>query len=704
MDRIYEILRESYGENAKFREGQKEAIEAVVNGKRTLVVQKTGWGKSLVYFLSAKLLKEKEKDGITLIISPLLALMNNQIDSAKKLGINVKTINSDNKDEWENIISDICDNNTVDALIISPERLANADFVKDCLDKIKTRVNLFVVDEAHCISDWGHDFRPDYRRIVKILQLLPGNVPVLATTATANDRVVNDIVAQLGENLVISRGELIRESLAIQVIKLQKKEDRLAWLAENIEKMPGSGVVYCLTKADCDLVTDWLNENNIKSEKYYADISKEGKAITLEKFQKNEIKVLVATVAFGMGYDKPDIGFVIHFQRPANIVSYYQQIGRAGRGIELAYAILLCGEEDEHINQYFINSAFPTEKDMNIVVDFITDNPGKSISEIKGALNIRANRVEKTLKYLTVGDDIYTEDVNRKKCYYKSAKKWKPDLERSEGITAIRYKEMQDMDEFTKQKGCYMKYIAEKLDDVNAKVCGKCSNCRGLLFDEGVDAETVQRAQQFIKSKFGVIEPRKRFPYRIGIKDEYQFKSSSPDGQSKNSTVIKDEYQFKSGIVLSNYADAGYGMAVQKGKYLDGYFSDELVDASVKILSEFIKNNNIEWITPVTSKRHPQLVPDFAKRLADRLGIGYFEGIKKFNAEEQKKFENSKGQYQNANDSFEIIQVKKENILLVDDMVDSRWTFTVCAMKMREMGSGDIYPFALANTAGRGDN
>ena len=683
MDRVYEILRESYGENAKFREGQKEAIEAVVNGKRTLVVQKTGWGKSLVYFLATKLLKEKERDGITLIISPLLALMNNQIDSAKKLGINVKTINSDNKDEWDNIISDICDNNTVDALIISPERLANADFVKDCLDKIKNRVNLFVVDEAHCISDWGHDFRPDYRRIVKILQLLPGNVPVLATTATANDRVVNDIVAQLGENLVISRGELIRESLAIQVIKLQKKEDRLAWLAENIEKMPGSGVVYCLTKADCDLVTDWLNENNIKSEKYYADISKEYKAIILDKFQKNEIKVLVATVAFGMGYDKPDIGFVIHFQRPANIVSYYQQIGRAGRGIELAYAILLCGEEDEHINQYFISSAFPTEKDMNIVVEFITDNPGKSISEIKGALNIRANRVDKTLKYLTVGDDIYTEYVNRKKGYYKSAKKWEPDLERSEGITAIRYKEMQDMDEFTKQKGCYMKYIAEKLDDVNAKVCGKCSNCRGLLFDETVGAETVQRAQQFIKSKCGVIEPRKQFP---------------------DKTKIESEFQFKGGIVLSNYADAGYGMAVQKGKYLDGYFSDELVDASVKILSEFIKNNNIEWITPVTSKRHPKLVPDFAKRLADRLGIGYFEGIKKFNAEEQKKFENSDGQYQNANDSFEIIQVKKENILLVDDMVDSRWTFTVCAMKMREMGSGDIYPFALANTAGRGDN
>jgi ATP-dependent DNA helicase, recQ family len=686
MDRIYEVFRDCYGENAEFREGQREAIEAVLNGSRTLVVQKTGWGKSLVYFLATKFLRENQRDGITLIISPLLALMNNQIDSAQRLGINVKTINSDNKDEWENIISEICDDNTVDALIISPERLANADFVKDCLDKIKNRVNLFVVDEAHCISDWGHDFRPDYRRIVKILQLLPGNVPVLATTATANDRVVNDIVAQLGENLVISRGELIRESLAIQVIKLQKKEDRLAWLAENIGKMPGSGVVYCLTKADCDLVTDWLNENNIKSEKYYSDtrkISNECKAIILEKFQKNETKVLVATVAFGMGYDKPDIGFVIHFQSPANIVSYYQQIGRAGRGIELAYAILLCGEEDEHINQYFINSAFPTEKDMNIVLDFIIDNPGKSISEIRGALNIRAKRVENTLKYLTVGDDIYIEKVNRKNCYYKSAKEWKPDLERSEGITAIRYKEMQDMGEFTKQKGCYMEYIAEKLDDVNAKVCGKCSNCRGLLFNESVDPKMVQRAQQFIKNKFGVIEPRKKLP---------------------DSKSIEENMQYKEGIVLSNYADAGYGMAVRKGKYEDGYFSDELVDASAKILSDFIRKHNIEWITPVTSLRHPKLVPDFAKKLADKLQIGYFEGIKKLDAEEQKKFENSDRQYKNANDSFEIIQVKKENILLVDDMVDSRWTFTVCAMKMREMGSGDIYPFALANTAGRGDN
>ena len=227
MDRIYEILRESYGENAKFREGQKEAIEAVVNGKRTLVVQKTGWGKSLVYFLATKLLKEKKRDGITLIISPLLALMNNQIDSAKKLGINVKTINSDNKDEWDNIISDICDNNTVDALIISPERLANVDFVKDCLDKIKNRVNLFVVDEAHCISDWGHDFRPDYRRIVKILQLLPGNVPVLATTATANDRVVNDIVAQLGENLVISRGGAYKGKFGYTSYKVAEKRGQI---------------------------------------------------------------------------------------------------------------------------------------------------------------------------------------------------------------------------------------------------------------------------------------------------------------------------------------------------------------------------------------------------------------------------------------------------------------------------------------------
>lgn len=672
MGRVDELLREYYGEDATFREGQREAIEAVIDGKRTLVVQKTGWGKSLVYFMATKILREEKEDGITLIISPLLALMSNQIDSAQRFGLNVVTINSENADNENLIMNELCNGNTVDALIISPERLSNQDFLEKCLQKIAHRISLFVVDEAHCISDWGHDFRPDYRRIVDIVHKIPNNVPILATTATANDRVVKDIALQLGEDLVISRGELIRESLAIQIIKLEKKEDRLAWLAENIEKIPGTGVIYCLTLADCDLVTAWLKKNNISCECYYSATDKDKKPIILEQFQKNEIKVLVATIAFGMGYDKPDIGFVIHFQRPANIVSYYQQIGRAGRGIDLAYAIMLCGEEDLHILKYFIDSAFPTEKNMNGVVKCIEENPGLNLSGLLRELNIKRKRLDSCLKYLEVSGDIYKDD----KKYYKTAKIWKPDVERSEAITAIRVKELQDLNDYIHYDGCYMDYIAEKLDDVNAKKCGKCANCCGKFFDEKVSDEKVNQAREFMKKEVGIIKPRKTVPVDL---------------------------QCKEGRVLSNYADAVYGKMVKEGKYLHNYFSDELVDASADILHDFVREHDIKWITPVTSLRHPDLVPDFAKRLAAKLGIGYFVGIRKLEAEEQKMFENSERQKENAEASFVVFEVKKDNILLVDDMVDSRWTFTICGKKMREQGSGEIYPFALANTAGRSD-
>ena len=296
-------LKKYYGENASFREGQAEAILRILEGKRTLVVQKTGWGKSLVYFLATKIIR-KEAKSITLIISPLLALMNNQVDSAKRLGLQVRTINSENPNDWEEIISEL-NQSKVDALIISPERLGNEEFREILIKQLYVNIGLFVVDEAHCISDWGHDFRPDYRRIIDIVKMLPSNVPVLATTATANNRVVNDIKKQLGNDIQISRGSLTRETLAIQIIRLKSKEERLAWIAENINCLPGTGIIYCLTRADCKLVNKWMQENGILSECYYADIDKveqKDKSEIVERFMKNKIKVLVATVAFGMGF------------------------------------------------------------------------------------------------------------------------------------------------------------------------------------------------------------------------------------------------------------------------------------------------------------------------------------------------------------------------------------------------------------------
>ena len=380
MDELLQELKNAYGEAAEFRAGQENTIREVLNGKRSLVVQKTGWGKSLVYFLATKILRKRTK-GITLIISPLLALMNNQIVSAKKLGLNVGTINSENTDNWE-IIIERMKNNQLDALIISPERLANDDF-KRLISTGVLQIALFVVDEAHCISDWGHDFRPDYRRIVDIIRVFPSNIPILATTATANDRVIEDIKKQLGEDIAVSRGSLMRKSLALQIIKLKTKEERLAWIADHIGELPGTGIIYCLTVNDCQLVHKWLCTNGISARCYYADIKGDGtesKEDIVSLFMSDQIKVLVATVAFGMGFDKPNIGFVIHFQKPGNIVAYYQQIGRAGRGIDNALAILLSGEEDNQINNYFIESAFPTE---NLMEDIVKEIKGEDFDMSK---------------------------------------------------------------------------------------------------------------------------------------------------------------------------------------------------------------------------------------------------------------------------------------------------------------------------------
>lgn len=312
---------------ARFREGQWEAIDALVNHRRKLlVVQRTGWGKSSVYFIATRLLRNAGT-GPSIIVSPLLALMRNQIEAAQRLGVRAVTINSTNKDEWPKIIQQVR-GNQADVLLVSPERFANDDFSEEVLLPISQKLGLFVVDEAHCISDWGHDFRPDYRRLVNVLRRMPRNLPVLGTTATANDRVIDDIVSQLG-HVDVQRGSLMRESLALQTTRLPDQAARLAWLAHHLPHMPGSGIVYVLTQRDALEVARWLNENGISAEAYFSGAQgPDGEETNawrerLEaRLQDNELKALVATTALGMGYDKPDLGFVVHYQSPGSVVSY----------------------------------------------------------------------------------------------------------------------------------------------------------------------------------------------------------------------------------------------------------------------------------------------------------------------------------------------------------------------------------------------
>ena len=376
------LLRQMLGADKSFRDGQWEAIEAAAMRKqRVLVVQRTGWGKSIVYFIATKILRDGGS-GPALLISPLLALMRNQIEAARNIGLRPVTIHSENRDEWEAAQS-VLTRNECDIMLISPERLANPEFIRHVLQRFQKSIGLFIVDEAHCISDWGHDFRPDYRRIVRVLERLPPSVPVVCTTATANNRVVQDVVAQI-RNLQVQRGPLIRASLKLFNIKLSDQSERLAWLAHFVPKLPGSGIIYCLTISDTRRAAAWLRENGIAAREYHSDVESEDKLESERMLLANECKALVATVALGMGFDKPDLGFVIHFQRPGSVIAYYQQVGRAGRAVDEAYGILLNGHEDDEIQDYFIRSAFPPAETMLQVLRELERDNGASINELMG--------------------------------------------------------------------------------------------------------------------------------------------------------------------------------------------------------------------------------------------------------------------------------------------------------------------------------
>lgn len=682
-------LKQAFGKDAEFREGQLEAILAVLQGRRVLVVQKTGWGKSIIYFLSTKIFRDKGR-GMTIIISPLLSLINNQLDSAERFKLKSRTINSDNTDDWDDIIDEIY-HDKVDVLFVAPERLANDEFQKNVLNKITKSIGMLVIDEAHCISDWGHDFRPDYRRIKNIVKFLPNNVPLLATTATANNRVIEDVTHQLGNDILVQRGPLTRESLVIQVIHLDSKEERLAWLVENINKIDGTGIIYCLTKNDCNIVSKWLNENGISACAYYSGLKsnkneeRDERLRIVDIFMRNKIKVIVATTAFSMGIDKPDISFVVHFQKPGNVVSYYQQIGRAGRSLDRAYAILLAGIEDDEITKYFRDTAFPTYKEMDDIIKLLVSNERMTKGELMDLLNISNGRFDKAIKYLLINGDLYKE----KSFYYKSIAPWKPDMQYSENITNIRKQELDRMNDFIRIKECYMKFTAKQLNDETARDCGKCSNCIGHpIFPEKPTHENILRAIKFLKTDFYSFKPRKMWPAGIQIGDRNK---------------IPESYMCEDGFALSSYGDAGWGRIVKQNKYEDNYFADDLVDASEELLIQFIIDNSIVWVTSVPSLRHPDLVRSFANRLAIKLGLPYYESIiKTKNVKQQKELHNSNMQFRNAWESFDVFEVKSGNVLLVDDMVDSKWTFTVCGYKLISKGSGKVYPFALSNTAGSG--
>ncbi|HEX8207904.1 MAG TPA: RecQ family ATP-dependent DNA helicase [Solirubrobacteraceae bacterium] len=671
-----DLLRDLAGPQATFREHQLEAIEDLVERRRrVLCVQRTGWGKSAVYFIATALLRA-EGAGPTLLVSPLLALMRNQIEAAERLGIRAVTINSTNRDDWAAVRGEL-ERDAVDLLLISPERLNNPEFRETMLPLFMERVGLLVVDEAHCVSDWGHDFRPDYRRIRDVLAGLADDVAVLCTTATANDRVVADVTEQLrtgahrDDQLIVYRGALARQSLRLEVAILPEPAARLAWLATWLPQLPGSGIVYCLTKRDTETVAEWLRGEGISAIAYSGEVADEERIEAERRLLANDVKAVVATSALGMGYDKPDLGFVVHYQAPSSAIAYYQQVGRAGRGVDEAHVVLLRGAEDKRIQDFFIETAFPPRQLAERVLAALP----ASVPTLQTDVNLGRGRIEAMLKVLDVEGAVRRD----RSTWEATGQPWEYDAERYEQVTALRRAEQQAMLDYGSDGRCLMVKLLTELDDPSPEPCGRCSVCAGPRFDAPLDPDLVTRARRLLRSRPVPLTVRRQTP-----------KTADAPGKRLGPELLMEE-----GRALSRAGDGAWDDLIAEGRRA-GRFDDALVEGLAEMIERWRPAPAPTWLTAVPSRSAP--VADLARRLAARLGIEHVEVLDRVGDNPpQREMANSSQQVANVRGEFRVTAAPPPGPgLLVDDVRYSGWTLTTVGAQLRQKGGGPLFPVVLA--------
>jgi ATP-dependent DNA helicase RecQ len=671
------LLRRLAGPQAAFRPHQLEAVRDLVEERRrVLCVQRTGWGKSAVYFIATALLRARGS-GPTVLVSPLLALMRNQIAAAERLGIRAVTVNSTNRDEWGAVRGEL-ERDAVDLLLISPERLHNPQFRELMLPLFVARVGLLVVDEAHCVSDWGHDFRPDYRRIRDVLARLSRDVAVLCTTATANDRVVADVSEQLrlgaaGDQLTVYRGALARRSLRLEACTLPEPAARLAWLATWLPKLPGSGIVYCLTKRDTETVSEWLGAQGIAAVGYSGEVADAERVEAERRLLANEVKAVVATSALGMGYDKPDLGFVVHYQAPSSAIAYYQQVGRAGRAVDEAHAVLLRGAEDRRIQDFFIETAFPPRALVERVLALLP----ATLPELQAEVNLGRGRIEALLKVLDVEGAVERDGSS----WRATGAEWAYDEARYAEVTALRRAEQQAMLRYGADGRCLMLALLHELDDPAAEPCGRCSACAGAAFDAPVDPALVERARRLLRSRPAVVPVRRQTP-----------KTADRPGKR-----IPPELQLEEGRAVTRAGDGAWDALIEEGRRA-GRFDDELVRACVEAVGRWSPQPAPRWVTAVPSRRTGELVPDLARRLAAALGLPFVATLQRVgDGPPQREMSNSAMQVANVRGQFAVTAAPPAQPgLLVDDVRASGWTLATVGAQLRQRGAGPLHPLVLA--------
>ncbi|WP_270258919.1 RecQ family ATP-dependent DNA helicase [Kocuria marina] len=702
-DRALDHLRELTGNpHADFHPGQFEAISALVQEhRRALMVQRTGWGKSAVYFLSA-LLMRAQGYGPTLIISPLLALMRDQVAAAQRAGVRAAAISSANPTEWAEI-SAALDRGEIDVLLVSPERLNNPRFRDEQLPQLVSRLGLLVVDEAHCISDWGHDFRPDYRRIKDLLADLSDSVAVLATTATANERVIEDVREQLGVGsgyrgeVFTLRGPLSRASLRLGVLRLPSTATRLAWLLEHLDQLPGSGIIYALTIGAAEDTARALTEAGHPVAAYTGRTDAAEREELEVALKENRVKALVATSALGMGFDKPDLGFVVHLGAPSSPVAYYQQVGRAGRATDTADVLLLPGGEDREIWEYFATASMPTEEKATAVLTALAENGGPlSVAALEPRVNIKRTPLELLLKVLAV--DGAVERVSGG--WQSTGRPWTYDAPRYERVRKARIAEQQAMMDYQFTSECRMRFLTRQLDDATAEPCGRCDVCAGPWYPTTVHSDASAAADAALHRAGVPVEPRAQWPTgmdRLGL----QAKGKIPEAE-----------RAERGRALARLTDLGWGQRLREifrtdenGDPVDSVVTADLGRASITVLAQWDWQERPTAVVAMPSLSRPQLVDSLARGLAS-AGHLPFWGSLELNPDVPRGSHGGNSAYRLAEvwDRFlvpehlveQLARAPRASVLLVDDLVDSRWTLTVAARQLRLAGADAVLPFVLA--------
>jgi ATP-dependent DNA helicase RecQ len=689
-------------EDADFREGQWDAVRALVADRgRVLVVQRTGWGKSAVYFVATALLRAPSRSGRTgptLIVSPLLALMRDQIAAATRAGVRAVTMNSANAQAWDEVAAALAADE-VDVLLVSPERLDNPRFRAEQLPRLAATCGLVVVDEAHCISDWGHDFRPDYRRIRDLLATLPLGTPVLGTTATANARVVEDVAEQLappgGGEVTVLRGPLARASLRLGVLELPSPADRLAWLAAHLDELPGSGIVYALTVSAAQDAAELLQHRRGAGHPVLAYTGRTDTAereVAEEALRQGAVKALVATSALGMGFDKPDLGFVVHLGAPSSPVAYYQQVGRAGRAIQRADVLLLPGSEDRDIWRYFATASMPRPEQAAAVLDALaTAGRPMSTAALETVTDVRRTRLELLLKVLDV--DGAVERVQGG--WLTTGRGWTYDADRYGRVAAARDAEAAAMLAYQREPGCRMRFLAEALDDPAAADCGRCDRCAGPWYPTTVPDEARQAAAVRLR--------------RVGV--EIPARAQWPTGMDRLGVPVKGRIapgeQVGTGRALARLTDLGWGASLRAHLAAppDGPADPALLAACVQVLVGWDWERRPAAVAVVPSRRRPQLVTSVGEHLA-RIGrLGWLGPLAVRGAGPRgEPGGNSAFRLAGLWDAFDVSPEQRAAlaglggapVLLVDDLADSRWTLTVAGRALRLAGAGEVLPFALA--------